>query len=95
MAISRKYVADNTLYVIDGSGKVTVYSGANGWVANNYYVEEGKLVENDWRLIDGYWYYFNNGVARRNGAYEIGGEYYYFDTSGAMKTGWIRNHDDC
>ena len=59
MAVSSKWTENGNLYVADKAGYVTVYSGADGWVNDRYYVANGKLVKEGWKKIDGKLYYFN------------------------------------
>lgn len=43
----------------------------------------------DWRQIDGYWYYFNNGY-KKTGWIIDGGSMYYTDAKGEMQTGVVQ-----
>lgn len=53
-------------------------------------IENGKVVEYEWRQIDGKWYYFGNGYAR-NGFCWIDDAYYYFDESRQLvANGWYQ-----
>ena len=90
MAVSSKWTENGNLYVADKAGYVTVYSGADGWVNDRYYVANGKLVKEGWKKIDGSWYYFENGEAKRDQTVTIDGKRYHFNTSKALDTGWIR-----
>ncbi len=68
-----------------------------GWYYNEdseywSYYEKGSYVSEDWRSIDGKWYYFGEyGNMYFDGIYEIGEDAYYFNKSGAMLTGWIKD----
>ncbi|MBR3402252.1 MAG: hypothetical protein IKG67_08460 [Parasporobacterium sp.] len=90
MAVSSKWTENGNLYVADKAGYVTVYSGADGWVNDRYYVANGKLVKEGWKKIDGSWYYFEKGEAKRDTTVTIDGKMYHFNTSKALDTGWIR-----
>ncbi|MBR3403002.1 MAG: hypothetical protein IKG67_12285, partial [Parasporobacterium sp.] len=91
MRVSMKWTENGNLYVADKEGYVTVYSGADGWVNDRYYVENGKLVKEGWKKIDGSWYYFENGEAKCDTTATVNGKMYHFNTSKAMDTGWIRD----
>lgn len=52
---------------------------ADVWVYAN---ADGKLAYNEWKLIGGYWYYFNAYVMVSGGNFEIDGNLCQFDESG-------------
>lgn len=63
-------------------------------------IENGAVVANSWRLIDGKWYYFGNGYAYRGYYYideddsdDIDGTLYYFDGNSQMISGgWYQGN---
>ena len=70
-----------------------------GWVLRGdtdprwYYYDpaSGEQAEN-WKNIDGKWYYFKYSAVK--GSYKIDGKFYYFDPVNCdMKTGWILLED--
>ncbi|MFY9263618.1 MAG: N-acetylmuramoyl-L-alanine amidase family protein [Actinomycetaceae bacterium] len=76
------------------TGWISVFS--DGEIAWEYADPDGRLVSNDWRYINGKWYYFH--VPQNdsepfflvmNRRFEIKNVPYYFDSTGAMATGWI------
>ena len=45
----------------------------------------GAIAKNEWIIIGGYWYYFDDNSLRVTGMQEIDGVTYYFDETGKMK----------
>lgn len=55
-----------------------------------YTDDEGKGVKNSWRLIDDYWYRFDDSGEAVTGWYESGSRKYYFEHDGKLATGFRR-----
>ncbi len=76
------------------------YLGSNGYMVTNTFVNDeryvdndGKMVTNGWRQINGKWYYFdNNGQLITNRSRQINGLWYFFDYDGSMMTGWVEDN---
>ena len=72
MAASRIVTIDGKKYVADANGYLTILS-ANGWILvgnDYYYAEDGDLITNDIRKIDGAYYAFDDdGKMLANGEY--------------------------
>ncbi|MFY9263557.1 MAG: hypothetical protein GX483_08235 [Actinomycetaceae bacterium] len=58
----------------------------NLWI---YADASGYLVRNDWKLINGKWYYFSDFWMVHNGLALMGDDVYHFGSDGAMSTGWV------
>ena len=72
MAASRIVTIYGKKYVADANGHLTILS-ANGWILvgnDYYYAEDGNLITNDIRKIDGAYYAFDN-----SGKMLVNGEY--------------------
>ena len=59
---------------------------------------QGTLVTSGWRVIGGYYYYFNDDGSAYTGWLKKDGKWYYLNTldnslQGAMFTGWIRRDE--
>ena len=84
-------VIDGVPYSAKGSDGVLTKITTNGVYTDyigKYYVQNGKVFTG-WKLLNGYWYYFNNNMIIDR-SYEIDGKYYYFDDQGKMlKNCWI------
>lgn len=74
-------------------GNAKYYFGSNGIIKTADTVIDGELckfsssgaligiptkLKNGWNLVDGYWYYSNNGTLYQHGMYTIGKKDYYF-----------------
>ena len=84
--------ATNTSYALDNAGHLITSEGwhllsnedysLSFWV---YTYSNGSTPQNDWKLINGKWYYFDSfGYMLSNGTYTIDGKDYIFDSSGAQ-----------
>ena len=94
---------DGTWYGFDKNGKMA----AGGWYWEDdgedykywYYANKDGTLVKGWKLIDGKWYYFNNGeysfpIMARDGCRYINKVYYAFDGTGAMMANkWYHDHD--
>lgn len=91
---------DDSYYKIDSNGYLSklsdgFYSVAQmqSWrdpIRYYYYLINGKLVDDGWKIINNEWYYFSNGAAYCGGSYKIDGKLYYFDSNGILKNnGWF------
>ena len=75
-------------YYLDSSGAMVT-----GWILDeagewHYADPSGRNVVSGWALIDGAWYYFEDGLVARGWRY-VGDSWYCFDShSCAMNTGW-------
>lgn len=82
-------------------GNSKYYFGSNGIAKTSDAIIDGELckfsssgalvgtptkVKNGWNLVDGYWYYSNNGTLYEYGLYTIGSNDYFFQ-NGRMKMG--------
>lgn len=62
-------------------------SQKDGWTdSNQRYYENGELVTNQFRDIDGNTYYFNEYGYKQTGSLYHGNDCYYFDSNGVMQT---------
>ena len=83
----------------------TSLADSNGWIQDGndwkYYTTEDGFVKENWKLVDGTWYYFNADGIMLSGIenYRIHGKYYSFSANGACKNplgmrapknGWFR-----
>ena len=87
------------LYCIDQNGKYLKsqwipekYAGSSRYEFDTYVTERkyfakanGAFAMNEWVLIGGYWYYFDENSLRVTGMNKIDGVTYYFDSTGKMK----------
>jgi len=100
-AVSNRYVlAGDKLYYTNAkcaASEVTkdglyreILDTSNGQVKSaGVCVSGGKIVKNDWKKIDGKWYYFGANGFYYTGTANIDGNVYYFNTDGTMcGTGW-------
>ena len=85
--INRWYGELSYYFYIDGSAQQGQWMhDSNGW----WYVDaSGSYPSNEWRVIDGSYYYFSGSGAMRTGWLNTGGAWYYLSGSGAMATGWL------
>jgi glucan-binding YG repeat protein len=90
-------------YYVDAAGKLVL----NQWIAKTnpayqntsdspkyfwkYYGNDGKLTTSTWKLINGYWYSFNEKGTMRSGIIKVNTITYYMGgwNDGSMKTGWV------
>ncbi len=83
----------------------TSLADSNGWIQDGndwkYYTTEDGFVKENWKQVDGIWYYFNADGIMLSGIenYRIHGKYYSFSANGACKNplgmrapknGWFR-----
>ena len=72
---------------VSGDSYYFCESGAmqTGWIKNGnkyYYANDnGTLVKDSWKKINGKWYYFD-GFSMVTGLYELHGVLYHFDSNG-------------
>lgn len=73
-------------FYIDGSAQRGQWMhDSNGW----WYVDaSGSYPSNEWRVIDGSYYYFNGSGYMCTNWLNYGGAWYWLGGSGAMATGW-------
>lgn len=61
-------------------------SQKDGWTdSNQRYYENGELVTNQLKEIDGNTYYFGSSGYKKSGYVTVDGDHYFFDNNGAMK----------
>lgn len=53
-----------------------------------YQKDDKTYVTNDWHLISGEWYYFNEDGYMRTGWQSVNNLWYYLNDEGMMQTGW-------
>lgn len=81
----------------DGSWYYLQTNGAlgTGWLSyqNRWYyfdaVQDGKMADDEWKLIQGRWYHFYAGGVMETGWTRQNGSWYHLNQSGAMETGWV------
>lgn len=88
---------------VDGKLAATLNLKQDGWKevldGNWYYVSDGAVLKNCWRLINNRWYYFDTtGKMLKNTVAELytsskGWGVYRFNQNGGMITGWYQNED--
>lgn len=84
--INRWYGELSYYFYIDGSAQRGQWMhDSNGW----WYVDaSGSYPSNEWRAIDGSYYYFNGSGYMCTNWLNYGGAWYWLGGSGAMATGW-------
>ena len=84
--INRWYGELSYHFYIDGSAQRGQWMhDSNGW----WYVDaSGSYPSNEWRAIDGSYYYFNGSGYMCTNWLNYGGAWYWLGGSGAMATGW-------
>ena len=84
--INRWYGELSYYFYIDGSAQRGQWMhDSNGW----WYVDaSGSYPSNEWRVIDGSYYYFNGSGYMCTNWLNYGGAWYWLGGSGAMATGW-------
>ena len=84
--INRWYGELSYHFYIDGSAQRGQWMhDSNGW----WYVDaSGSYPSNEWRAIDGSYYYFNGSGYMCTNWMDYGGAWYWLGGSGAMATGW-------
>ena len=99
MCYDRLFMDDvsGEIYYANGKGhctKVQFNSGLNVIEGELVYIENNNLVCNEWKKINGSWYYFDfDGMAARDCFWWIEDARYYFDENGKMVTGWIARNN--
>ena len=58
--------------------------GWHNWLNYYYYAENGQLIRNDWKQLDGDWYYFNEDGIMQTGEVTVDGTIYHFQESGEL-----------
>lgn len=58
------------------------------WKNGQYKSEDGDYTVNDWRLIRGKWYFFDENGKKATGWLNRNGLWYYLYSDGSMATGW-------
>ncbi|MGE9896439.1 GH25 family lysozyme [Anaerovoracaceae bacterium SGI.195] len=96
-----EYMVYDDIINIDGEKYCFDESGAmiTGWKHHNkwyYFSSDGSMVRNNWKKIDGVWYFFENisGEMLSDVHRELDGKKYYFSDTGAMHIGWLSVGDD-
>ena len=84
--INRWYGELSYYFYIDGSAQRGQWMhDSGGW----WYVDaSGSYPSNEWRVIDGSYYYFNGSGYMCTNWLNYGGAWYWLGGSGAMATGW-------
>ena len=85
--INRWYGELSYYFYIDGSAQRGQWMhDSGGW----WYVDaSGSYPSNEWRVIDGSYYYFNGSGYMCTNWLNSGGAWYWLGGSGAMATGWL------
>jgi len=92
------HMQENTDLKMDGNVYRVGKLGAlvTGWSENpesgnwNYFdPATGAEVQDQWKQIDGKWYYFDGADAVNDGFFEYDGDQYYLGKDGVMQTGWV------
>lgn len=85
--INRWYGELSYYFYIDGSAQRGQWMhDSGGW----WYVDaSGSYPSNEWRVIDGSYYYFNGSGYMCTNWLNYGGAWYWLGGSGAMATGWL------
>lgn len=88
----RKLAGSNNNSNTGGSG---TGSTAGTWVKDKkgwrFRPTGGSYVENDWKKIDGEWYYFGSDTYMLKGWQLIKNKWYLLGGNGAMRTGWVKS----
>lgn len=105
-AVSNRYVlAGDKLYYTNAkcaASAVTkdglyrdILDTSTGFVSSSgVCVSGGKVLKNEWKKIDGKWYYFDAYGFYLTGTEQIGTDVYYFNSDGTMcETGWQKTID--
>ena len=83
------------LYVTSKEDKTLPNSVVEGWSKKDghwlYQLEDGSHIVNEWKQINGTWYYFDNSGVMQTGWVKDKGTWYYLNNSGAMQTGWVKD----
>lgn len=58
--------------------------GWHSWVTDSYYVENGEVFRDGWKMISGTWYYFNEDGIMQTGEITENGITYTLSSSGAL-----------
>ena len=59
----------------------------NGWYYKN---ADGSYPKNQWKQINGNWYYFNLNGYMQTGWLQLNENRYYLNSNGVMQTGWMQ-----
>ena len=84
-------VLDGILYHADANGVLSVANGlCNTEDGGLVYAENGQVVTNAWKSVNGKRYYFDDDGYAATGIEYIDGKYYYFDSDHVMaKNVWV------
>ena len=97
LEITDRYVSDGKGQQSKDSSVVKGTTGKVGWFEEGgvwgYRYPDGRLYQDCWQEIDGYWYYFNADGNMLTGWQSIGGKRFYLHGSGQMALGWVRISD--
>ena len=82
---------DGILYHADANGVLSVANGlCNTEDGGLVYAENGQVVTNAWKSVNGKRYYFDDDGYAATGIEYIDGKYYYFDSDHVMaKNVWV------
>ena len=90
---------DGTYYLTDEDGAIVnkqeLVKGWNHFDGETFYVDNGEVIEDQWKVIDGYKYYFDlKGNMSHDTFCDITNENnvtesYYFQKDGKVATGWF------
>ena len=85
------------LFVTSKEDKTLPNSVVEGWSKKDgqwlYQLEDGSHIVNEWKQINGTWYYLNDSGAMQTGWVKENGTWYYLNQSGSMETGWFTVSD--
>lgn len=89
MVADRTVVLDGGIYWFDKNGVSTrLPADYTGWMKDDVHwmfrLPDGTFLTNDWREMDGYWYYFDETGHAKTGLLDLDGVLYYFRENGTM-----------
>lgn len=85
--IEQKYYVDKDgIYQPDQPFPVAGWKKEGGFW--RYQNSDTSFAKNEWKFIDGYWYYFGNDSFMHTGWIQLNGVWYYLNSNGKMATGW-------
>ncbi len=100
------YMIKDQIIEIDSKSYYFAVNGVmkTGWIKQTYdfdedyvewyYAKSSGVLASGWTKVNNKWYYFNtNDYTMISSSFiELDGKLYYFDDTGAMKTGWVKDH---